>query len=216
MTPINQNALQIVPTLNQLLPDEGPCSIPVSIDFTKDTVFRLDLQEFQAAQKRFSILQTVYIDLKSVTADLRIDINNSRQVIIAKGGTQGYYTVLVPNPVKLLFTSTAGAGLQIVILINVPIPSAVWPPSAGTTLISGSASLDFGNILDGDTADLTFPLVGSLIGDGVIPGWPSAMPAGFTGIMWVSAIGTITVRVLNMSGGNVDPAALTFAALIIR
>jgi hypothetical protein len=61
-------------------------------------------------------------------------------------------------------------------------------------------------------AALTFTLASALPTDGVAPIWPSAMDAGFTGSMRVSAADTVEVRYCNLSGNSVDPAPQTFGA----
>lgn len=80
----------------------------------------------------------------------------------------------------------------------------------------GSASLNFGSIDDGATAELTFTLAGAAVGDRVAPSWPSALDAGLVGMMFVSATNTITVRLLNLSGVAINPASMTFGAQAIQ
>lgn len=87
--------------------------------------------------------------------------------------------------------------------------------SGGTSIISGSAALDFGSIADGTCADLTFSLLNAVAGRPVMPGWPQALPAGLFGIMAVSAQDTIRVRLCNLSGAAIDPPVLTYQAGVL-
>ena len=107
----------------------------------------------------------------------------------------------------------AGAGLQQV------ITGGAQTISVDNTIpryLTGTASLDFGSIANTACAVLTFALAGALPTDGVAAIWPSAMDAGFTGSMRVSAANTVEVRYCNLSGGSVDPAAQTFGAVVLR
>ena len=81
---------------------------------------------------------------------------------------------------------------------------------------SGSATLNFGAIGDGDTADLTFTVTGAVVNDKVAPSWPSTLNAGLVASMFVSATNTVTVRLANLSGAPIDPASATYGAQIVR
>lgn len=124
---INTKALAILETQNQYIPDEGPKGVPLILGFTDGvtTEFDLDLQNFQALGL-LSMVQCVFIDMSAATAALTIQLANGFQNIVAKANTQGYFSVLCPNPVKLKFLGTANMGKVIVILVNVPIPGATW------------------------------------------------------------------------------------------
>jgi hypothetical protein len=50
----------------------------------------------------------------------------------------------------------------------------------------------------------------------VAPGWPAGMENGLIGMMRVSASNTVAVRVCNLAGTTVDPAAATFRATVVR
>jgi hypothetical protein len=57
---------------------------------------------------------------------------------------------------------------------------------------------------------------GASTGDSVAPGWPSAFESGLIGMMRISASNTVAVRVCNLSGATVDPAAAIFRATVVR
>jgi hypothetical protein len=50
----------------------------------------------------------------------------------------------------------------------------------------------------------------------VAPGWPANLPAGLTGTMWVSASGTLSVRLCNLSAATVRAASNTYTAAVVR
>ncbi len=81
---------------------------------------------------------------------------------------------------------------------------------------SGSGSLNFGSIADGSIEELTFTLTGAVVGDRLVPGWPSGLDTGLVGSMIVTSADTVTVRLANLSGAAINPAALTFSAQIVR
>jgi hypothetical protein len=84
------------------------------------------------------------------------------------------------------------------------------------TYLASSAVLDFTVIAPGGCGEGSLPVPGASPGDSVAPGWPAGMEAGLIGTMRVSASGVVAVRVCNLSGAAVDPAAATFRATIVR
>ncbi len=99
--------------------------------------------------------------------------------------------------------------------------SGVWEEVGGggsgtLTGPAGSATLNFPSIPDGGVEELTFTVTGALVNDKVAPSWPSALDTGLSGSMFVSASNTITVRLINLSGDAVNPAALAYGAQIVR
>src|SRR5580765_244669 len=88
-------------------------------------------------------------------------------------------------------------------LTNVVIPGV-------TAGVSGSASLTFPAMEDGENAVRTFTVTGAAVGDPVAPAWPATLEAGLFGMMRVSAANTIEVRLHNNSGAPLTPAVQTF------
>jgi trimeric autotransporter adhesin len=85
------------------------------------------------------------------------------------------------------------------------------------TYLNGSAIISFPLIPAGTcSADQTFALPGANPGDAVTPGWPAALEPGLTGLMRVSASGTISVRLCADSTASVTPASATFTAMVVR
>jgi hypothetical protein len=90
----------------------------------------------------------------------------------------------------------------------------------GTTILqvlSASATLDFGSIAAGTSADLTISVTGAAVGDSVCVGTPAAPDANTTIFGFVSATDTVTVRVVNNQlVGAIDPASGTYRATVLR
>ena len=89
------------------------------------------------------------------------------------------------------------------------------PPDVFQAL-TGTASLDFPNIAAASYADLTIPVPGAATGDAVAPGWPATINSGLLGMMFVSSVDTVTVRLRNVTGSAIDLANLTFRATVAR
>jgi hypothetical protein len=113
---------------NQMEPSEGPRAIPFNLDFTNATgqqSWNIDLSVIQANQPKISMVQTVYVDLSGTDSSLAIQVQGTNQTIIAKGRTQGYYSVLAPAPTRFTITCLANALVPIA-MMNVPIAGVVW------------------------------------------------------------------------------------------
>jgi hypothetical protein len=117
----------------------------------------------------------------------------------------------------LLSAKTVSAGTGIITVefgaqTQVAVDSATVP-----TYFTSAATLAFPSIASGGCAsELTFALPGAITGDSVAGGWPATLPAGFTGMMRVSAANTIGVRLCNFSGTASAPPSDTFRATIVR
>jgi hypothetical protein len=57
---------------------------------------------------------------------------------------------------------------------------------------------------------------GAAIIDGVAAGWPATLESGLVGMMRVSAVNTVEVKLCNWSGSTVDPASQVFRATLVR
>jgi hypothetical protein len=113
------------PMVSQEVPDEGPIAVPLLINFASFGSYSLDMT-LQVQQKKISMVQTLYIDLSAATADMTVTFPIGGQVIHAVKGTQGYYSVLCPNPPRMVFANSSGSDLVPVFLINVPIAGVTW------------------------------------------------------------------------------------------
>jgi hypothetical protein len=109
---------------------------------------------------------------------------------------------------------TSGAGI---VTLDTGSQSIVAVDSATVpTYLASTAVMDFSSISPGGCVESTFPLAGASPGDSVAPGWPAGMEMGLLGTMRISASNVVAVRVCNLSGTTVDPAAATFRATIVR
>jgi hypothetical protein len=85
------------------------------------------------------------------------------------------------------------------------------------TYLMNAAVLNYASISNGScAADQNLTLTGANPGDAVAPGWPSALPPGVLGSMFVNSTNTVTVRLCNLSGATVQPPSATYRATIVR
>lgn len=113
--------------------------------------------------------------------------------------------------------STVSAGTGIVVTqvgsnYAVSLDTAVVP-----AVLLASTTLDFPAIGNGGcAAPLTISMPGAVAGSALSPGWPAALEAGLMPFMRVSAAGTVSVWVCNLSGASVDPVSATYSAALVR
>ena len=122
---VDQQQIQMIPTQNQLLVSgKGPLCARLTMDFTQTSEYILDLQNVQALHQ-FDLCQTIFVDNSSGGAPITISIPSSGQKVVVKNGDQGYYNVICPNPIKMIF-DCAGGQIVTVFLLNIAIPGASW------------------------------------------------------------------------------------------
>ena len=82
--------------------------------------------------------------------------------------------------------------------------------------LAAAAVLTPVSMLPGACGETTFSLPGAAAGDSVAPGWPPGLEAGLIGTMRISTSNTVAVRICNLSGTTVTPAAATYRATVVR
>ncbi len=143
-------------------------------------------------------------------------ITASAALHIGAGGT----TTANTAPLKL---AVAGSSL-----LATPETGAVEVNTSGTlfytpastryelsTILKGSATLDFPNTLTQISSDLTITVTGAADGDPVMVGVPNGSVQDNTSYTaWVSSANTVTVRFSNHSASSHDPASGTFKVVV--
>lgn len=120
---------------NLKLPQEGPRTVPVVLDFTLASEILIDGSQL-ADTKKLTIVQGVYIDNSQGqnAISLRADVTNA--VITCPAGFQGYFTLIAINPFKIY--ATGGNDRIVIYLYNMPISPAVWSASDAPATLNGS------------------------------------------------------------------------------
>lgn len=85
-------------------------------------------------------------------------------------------------------------------------------------VLKGFATLDFPNTTTGSSSDLTITVTGAADGDIISIGVVNALRsvAGTDYRAWVSSANTVTVRFLNTSGADIDPASNVFRVSVTK
>ena len=119
---------------------------------------------------------------------------------------------------RAFLSSKALAGGQGIIITETPgqttlaVDNGVIP-----TYLTNSATLTFASISNNACApDQSLTVTGANPGDAVAPAWPSNLPSGVLGVMFVSSANTVNVRLCNLSGAAVTPPSNPFRATIVR
>jgi hypothetical protein len=87
--------------------------------------------------------------------------------------------------------------------------------TAKTKDFTCTVNFNFASINAATCSSTTITCTGAAAGDAVAPRWPvSGLNNGLVGIMWVTAADTVTVRLCNVTGAGIDPAALDFGARV--
>ena len=122
---INQKQVQVVASQNQLIAGaKGPLAVRLYLDFAAQSQYVFDAQNMQGTNQ-FDLCQTLYVDNADGGAAVNITIPSSGQRITVKSGQQGYYNVICPNPIKIVFDCAGGSPVT-AYLINVAIPGSTW------------------------------------------------------------------------------------------
>lgn len=121
--------MQLGPTFgiaNVIVPSGGPKAVSNVIDFSNSADVELS-GEAIVSQGKIEYLQGVYIDNADNVDPFVLTIVGTNQRITCKGKTQGYFSILCPNPPDMNAHTTQSAANQIrVIFYNVPVQPAVW------------------------------------------------------------------------------------------
>lgn len=121
---------------NALIPKEGPRVYPLSLDFSADTSFSLDLLQI-VNRGYMSFIQTIFVDNSLNDEAVTITPDIAYQPLKIPPRSQGYLPILVPNQPKLVFSSSGGVKV-VVNLLNIPLPAQVWATDAPFAISGGS------------------------------------------------------------------------------
>lgn len=114
-----------IPVFNQLVPEEGPRSITLNMDFTLADIYEVDLQ-IEISEKIIWGVQGLYYDNYVNNAIVTLTTSVVDQSMRFQPRWQGYRPVLCNKPPKMTFACTGGAGIFAVKLLNVPMPFGEW------------------------------------------------------------------------------------------
>jgi hypothetical protein len=119
---------------------------------------------------------------------------------------------------RAFLSSKALTGGQGIIITETPGQSTLAVDNGVIpTYLTNSGTLTFSSISNNACApDQSLTVTGANPGDAVAPAWPSSLPSGVLGVMFVSSSNTVNVRLCNLSGAAVTPPSSAFRATIVR
>lgn len=107
-----------------IVPVGGPKTIPALLDFTATGKIEIDGQQV-VDQGKISYLQGVYVDNADNPAPLTLIMGTTGQRVIMPANSQGYIAILVPNPARIIASTTPGVKINVQ-FYNVPIQQIIW------------------------------------------------------------------------------------------
>lgn len=142
MTQGTQQTQQTIRSINnQKLPSSGPKAVPFNFNFGSQNSYQIDLS-LSTARNFVDLIQTVYIDNSGNNAPLYLSVGSPTiQQIIAPPLSQGFYSILLPDPPVMIVACAGGDTSTSVLFLNVPIPPNVWYPISGTPSYDGNGNL---------------------------------------------------------------------------
>ena len=110
---------------NVVVPAGGPKCVPTNVDFSNAAQVVLDGQQI-VQNGRIEYLQGVFVDNSANVNNLSLTMSTTGQVIIVPKQSQGYFSIMVPDPPQIV-AATVQANIVIpMFFYNVPIQPAVW------------------------------------------------------------------------------------------
>ena len=112
---------------NMVVPAGGPKCVPVQqLDFSNVASIVIDGSAI-VQQGKIEYLQGVFIDNSTNLNNISLTMSTTNQVIICPKKSQGYFSIMVPDPPQIVAATTQTANLIIpMFFYNVPIQPAVW------------------------------------------------------------------------------------------
>lgn len=107
--------------------------------------------------------------------------------------------------------TTAAQTAKVQVLGTGPAPGGV---AVVPSVLTGTATLNFGSIAAAAQEELTITVTGAATGDAVALAPPASLESGLVCTGRVSAADTVTVRATNVTGSPIDPASASWAAAV--
>jgi hypothetical protein len=182
-------------------------SIPVGSDEPANAVLQSTFyNDIVSINKRTGVLEKAATDQ---TAGLVVQTVTNGDIDHAPSGDA--VNDFVTNEIVDVLTSTVANGD----ITHAPTGNAVFD-YVEAKVLTGTASLNFPNLVAFAVADLTVTVTGAATGDSVSLGPPAAINAGLLWCGFVSAADTVTVRVYNLTAIAIDPPPQTWRATVSK
>lgn len=114
-----------VEVANAQVPKEGPKAVAIAIPFTTSNTSFVLKQLLSQSLQFMTMVQGAFVDNSNNPEALYIETSVLYQRMKIKAGQMGYIPLLAPRNCDVTFTSSGASEVNI-ILLNVPVPAAVW------------------------------------------------------------------------------------------
>jgi hypothetical protein len=117
---------------NMMIPKEGPRTVPAILDFDASGSIEID-GLLVSTMGVIGFIQGVYVDNLDNPNAFQLVCGITNQRVTCPANSQGYFTLLLPNPPDMTATLVGAVGGERVTcyFYNVPIQSGVWPSGSG-------------------------------------------------------------------------------------
>ena len=203
-------ALIAQPTTQNLIPKEGPKSIPISFPFTGSALsFTVDFSQV-IQQGRIACINGLFIDNSANPDSLSVTVQQTGQVIVCPPEAQGIFPIIGPEFTRVTVASL-GAVTVLIQFLNTTPTLSVWSVNAGggggmgVTSITAGAGLIGGTITSSGTisADLQSVGNGLSLNSGVVSDTGAITLSGTAaGTLAIAPASGISDVIANMPAGG--------------
>jgi hypothetical protein len=126
-----------VPINTGKIPQEGPCAVPISYDFSAGvTTYTTDMTQIHA-QGKITTVQSVFVDNSLNNGIVTVSASGLAQQISVAAGGQGVFPILVGGQTVFTITTLGSISAKIS-FVNVALPGFQWSSTPVPTTISGT------------------------------------------------------------------------------
>lgn len=147
---------------NAQVPTEGPKALQITVPFsTGNLSYSLELALTQY-QQYMSIVQAIFFDTTNLSANVSIFGAVIPQNLLLPPGKQGYIPILAPKPFSVAISVPAVQTADLsLILLNVPVPSLIWPTINGGKATNRTGKMTTGQYATTNAAAQAIPALSS-------------------------------------------------------
>ncbi len=180
------------PKTDPSIPPAGAFAIPVTLDWTSHTEYRVSLNNIQQ-QKPFGSLRCIWIDNRNVANAVTIAVNGTDQIFVAPASSANYYAVINMNVPDVDFTVSGTVTNQTNVIFLNFVPSFAMQTALAVQPISGTVAASQSGAWTVGVNN--FPSTQAVSGTVAVSNFPATQPV--SGTIAATQSGAWTVGVNN-------------------
>ncbi len=180
------------PKTDPSIPPAGAFAIPVTLDWTSHTEYRVSLNNIQQ-QKPFGSLRCIWIDNRNVANAVTIAVNGTDQIFVAPASSANYYAVINMNVPDVDFTVSGTVTNQTNVIFLNFVPSFAMQTALAVQPISGTVAASQSGAWTVGVNN--FPSTQAVSGTVAVSNFPATQPV--SGTVAATQSGAWTVGVNN-------------------